>query len=155
MVTAKVGWMSEICLRLLALLVFPFALAACAEEAPKPLTEAACAAGGGNSVGVAGASNNRLGDPKEDLGKADACPGGRHVLGFLSPVGDSNGALCCQIPPDISIATCEGLGGYSLGDRGNGSGYIEGCPGGAALLGWITSCDQPGLCGEGGICCGK
>jgi hypothetical protein len=138
---------------LLLLVSWTGALAGCGDDTPDPLTEAACSDARGEALGVAGALVNRLGDPGTDLGRSDRCPGGRKLLGVLESAGDTNGALCCQIPRNVNVATCGALGGYVFGDPGDGSSFREGCPGGGELLGWALSCDTPGLCGEGGICC--
>jgi hypothetical protein len=136
---------------MLAFVAWIAVLPGCAGE---PLSEAACSAAGGESVGVAGAPTNRLGDPGADLGRTDPCPGSRKLLGVLEPAGDANGALCCQIPPNVSAASCQAKGGHVLGDPGGGSTYRDGCPEEDELLGWVvSSCDSPGLCGEGAICC--
>jgi hypothetical protein len=137
----------------LPLLAWIGALGGCATNEREPLSESECSAAGGESLGVAGAPNNRLGDPGMDLSRTDLCPGGRKPLGVLEPAHDANGALCCQIPSTISVATCQDQGGQLLGDPGDGSTYRNGCPDRGELLGWVFACDTPGLCGEGAICC--
>lgn len=110
-----------------------------------------CEAMGGAAIGLGMAG--RLGDPAEDLGASDDCPGGRSLLGAIEAGSGDNGGLCCEVPMTVSAAECAALEGVALGDPGDGSSYVAGCEDGAELLGWANSCPPGGVCGEGGICC--
>jgi hypothetical protein len=134
-----------------AMLFQTLSLSGC--DGDEPITVQECKERGGEPVGLVG-SPITLGNRVGDLSADDDCPAGRGRIGTIRAADDPNGALCCLIPPSLENADCEALGGEIVLDPGDGSTYTEGCPDGRDLLGWLNECDTPGLCGEGGICCG-
>jgi hypothetical protein len=126
-------------------------LSGCADDA---ISVEDCRVRGGEALGLPGAPLS-LGNRGADLSSEDDCPGSRDLIGTIRSPDDPNGAICCEVPPSLTDDECRARGGESVGDPGNGSSYQDGCPGGDELIGWLTACDTPGLCGEGGICCGS
>jgi hypothetical protein len=110
-----------------------------------------CRTLGGSPIGVPG--TDMLWASVPDASRDDACPGGRRLKGTIESPNDANGALCCEVPPQVDYAACESAGGHGIGDPGDGSSFRNGCPPNQILIGWSMGCSSPGPCGEGAICC--
>lgn len=130
----------------------PDAAGPAGEASRSELTPEQCAERGGQAIGLNVLGSFQIGDPGVDLTRDDDCPGSRILKGVLVSAEDSNGALCCEVPPSMTVAQCLEAGGRGWGDPGDGSSYIQGCGGGQTVVGWLTVCETP-PCGEGGICC--
>jgi hypothetical protein len=121
-------------------------------DGDEPISVQECYDRGGEPIGLVGHQIS-LGNRGDDLSADDDCPGGRERIGSIRAANDPGGAICCFRPPSLEFAECRALGGEVMLDPGSGSTYSDGCPDSRDLLGWLDTCDTPGLCGEGGICC--
>jgi hypothetical protein len=85
-----------------------------------PITDAMCAAGGGE-VELETCSMNRSPLPPRVMG----------------------GGLCCVSGP-LTAEECAAVGGHALSDPGNGS--LKGCPSGSMLIAGIADFVEGGFC---------